>query len=306
MTYDFESLSCPMCGGELIYSEGTHDLCCAKNKYELSSMEMGRGGPSTAHCVRAQGERGISAMPGRERRKDEIPDRVRDDKEERDKFGDRGERSAAMPAGIKSGDRGERFSAMPAGIKSGDGGERSAAMPGNELNKIGRALHEPGAGYGSAGSNGETQGESSAPNSGSTQETHVGMSRPHASKSDLNKSSGCLFAVSFTESGRHGTLWSIRTVHGGTNYFSLMRLMDKIEKRQRRGEPLAANVPNLPRKVERSKECKLAFRYSLEVEDLYSIKYSSETVDKLAMYYGLTEPDIRHIQAAEIGGDQGT
>jgi len=111
----------------------------------------------------------------------------------------------------------------------------------------------------------------------------------------------CVFAVSFTESGEYGTLWSIRTVHGGTNYFALMRLMDKIEKRQRKGAPLAANVPNLPRKVERSKECKLAFRYSLEVEDLYSIKFSSETVNKLAMYYVLSERDIRRIQAVEIG-----
>ena len=266
MTYDFESLSCPMCGGELIYSEGTHDLCCAKNTYELSSMEMGRG-----RSVEASGDGGWGQQANVvcEREQDKI-------------------NRTAMP-GDKSEDRGEFSTAMP-GDESEDRGERLSAMPGDKLGDSGRAFHEPRAGYGRVDGNDETPGE---------------VSTPQASDRVVKKSSECVFALSFTESGKYGTLWSIRTVHGGTNYFSLMRLMDKIEKRQRRGEPLAANVPNLPRKVERSKECKLAFRYSIEVEDLYSIKYSSETVDRLAMYYGLTEPDIRHIQAIEIGEEKG-
>lgn len=255
MTYDFEPLSCPMCGGELMYSEGTHDLCCVRNTPELLNTETGRGrtGETT---------------------------------------GDGGERSAAMP-----------------GDKDGDGGERISAMPGNELEQRGGTLHEQKVRYGSAHEevNAELSihqlGERASESPESVEEAHVGVNEYRMSKRDVEKSTECVFALSFTESGKHGTLWSIRTVHGRTNYFSLMRLMGKIEKRQSRGEPLAANVPNLPRKVERSKECKLAFRYSLEIEDLYSIKYSSETVDKLAMYYGLTEPDIRHIQAAEIGGE---
>jgi len=37
MTNDFECLRCPMCGGELIYSDGTHDLCCKNNKQELEN-----------------------------------------------------------------------------------------------------------------------------------------------------------------------------------------------------------------------------------------------------------------------------
>ena len=111
----------------------------------------------------------------------------------------------------------------------------------------------------------------------------------------------CVFAISFTESGRNGTLWSVRIVHGGTNYFSLGRLMDKIEKRQRRGEPIAANVANLPRKVERSPACQLAFRYRLDVEDLYSIKYSSETRERLAVFYGISERDIAHIKTMDMG-----
>ncbi len=35
MEEGFDHLRCPMCGGELVYSEGTHDLCCRNNPYEL-------------------------------------------------------------------------------------------------------------------------------------------------------------------------------------------------------------------------------------------------------------------------------
>lgn len=121
-----------------------------------------------------------------------------------------------------------------------------------------------------------------------------------AAMEDKEKPKACVFALTFTESGRCGTLWSIRTVHDTTNCFALMSLMKKIEKRQRAGEPLAPNVPNLPRKVERSEATKLAFRYSIEVEDLYSIRYSSETAERLASFYGLSVRDVRHIRDADI------
>jgi galactose-1-phosphate uridylyltransferase len=39
MEKGFDHLRCPMCGGELIYSEGTHDLCCRNNRYERVSEE---------------------------------------------------------------------------------------------------------------------------------------------------------------------------------------------------------------------------------------------------------------------------
>ncbi|MCK5710330.1 MAG: hypothetical protein KAI07_07300, partial [Deltaproteobacteria bacterium] len=74
----------------------------------------------------------------------------------------------------------------------------------------------------------------------------------------------CVFGVSFTESANKGTLWSIRAVHGDTNYAALMRLLQNIEERIRNNKPLAANVPNLPKKIERNKVSKLPFRYSLE------------------------------------------
>jgi hypothetical protein len=106
--------------------------------------------------------------------------------------------------------------------------------------------------------------------------------------------------VSFTESSRFGTLWSVRLVHGETNYFALMRLMQKIEKRRAAGEPLAANAPHPPRKRERTRAGRIAFRYGIEEEDVYSIKYSTETVARLAIFYGIPERDVRRIQAEEV------
>ena len=110
----------------------------------------------------------------------------------------------------------------------------------------------------------------------------------------------CVFGVSFTESAYRGTLWSIRIVHGNTNYAALMRLLQNIEERTRNNEPLAPNVPNLQKKIEKSKVSKLAFRYSVEIEDLYSIKYSTETLKRLAMFYNLTEKEIRHIKQTDV------
>ena len=260
MTCDFESLACPMCGGELIYSEGTHDLCCVKNVSELCSLETGRG----RNAADAAGSGRTLHEPGAE-------------------YGTTG-----------------RNNEMPCELSAGKAGEQAVEGFGNEhIDNPGLAenLH--------AGTNGYRADERDAGKRGDPHTKRAVFAEGACTESSkLQKNTPvCVFAVSFIESGKHGTLWSIRTVHGGTNYFALMRLIDKIEKRQRKGEPLAANVPNLPRKVERSKECKLAFRYNLEVEDLYSIKYSSETVNKLSMYYGLSERDIRHIQAVELGGE---
>jgi len=110
----------------------------------------------------------------------------------------------------------------------------------------------------------------------------------------------CIFGVSFTESANNGTLWSVRAMYGETNYAALMRLLQNIEVRIRNNKLLAANIPNLPKKIERSKVSKLAFRYSLEIEDLYSIKYSTETQERLAMFYNLTEKEIRHIKQTDV------
>ena len=66
---------------------------------------------------------------------------------------------------------------------------------------------------------------------------------------------------------------------------------------------LAVNVPNLPKKIERNKVTKLAFRYNLEIEGIYSIKYSTETIERLAMFYNLTQKDVRHIKQKDIMED---
>ena len=115
-----------------------------------------------------------------------------------------------------------------------------------------------------------------------------------------DKDDFCVFGLSFTESAKNGTLWSIRIVDGETNYEALMRLMRDVERRFRAKEPLAANVPNLPKKVERTNASKLAFRYNIEIEDLFSIKYSTETIDRLAMFYNLTSKEVRHIKQTDV------
>jgi hypothetical protein len=93
----------------------------------------------------------------------------------------------------------------------------------------------------------------------------------------------------------------MRTVHSETNYFSLTRLLQKIEKRLRNGEPLAENSPNPPKKREKSAAAKLAFRFGIEEEDVYSIRFSTETVKRLALFYGIPERDVRRIREAEVG-----
>lgn len=230
MEEGFEPLRCPMCGGELVYSEGPHDLCCGNNPYEGMSGEEWE---AAAALREGRAEYGADESGGGHRYVVEIA---------------AGER-----------DKGNPFAAPLKGPVSSE----------------------------AAGHRGLTGGYSS------------GAGETPASNTPV-ESHACVFAVSYTESGRFGTLWSVRVVHGGTNYFSLMRLMQKIEKRQRSGEPLAANAPNPPKKRERSQAAKLAFRYGIEEEDIYSIRYSSETVPRLAVFYGISEREIRQIKQAEV------
>lgn len=49
----FEHLRCPTCGGELIYSEGTHDLCCSRNPYESTAAGAEEAG-GALHEERAE------------------------------------------------------------------------------------------------------------------------------------------------------------------------------------------------------------------------------------------------------------
>lgn len=237
MEKGFDHLRCPMCDSELMYSEGTHDLCCRNNPYERMTRD---------HSVR----------------------------EEQASYGS--EQSQNVQANedatyiYKVWGKGWPMDDVPE-KRPGGGGSREERGDSVRIRRV------------------EGHGEDEE---GFNPETKAGLGE--------GKQKACVFALTFTESGRYGTLWSIRTVHDMTNYFSLMSLMQKIEKRQKAGEQLAPNVPNLPKKTERSGASKLAFRYNIEVEDLYSIRYSSETPERLAGFYGLTVWDVRHIRKAEI------
>jgi len=112
----------------------------------------------------------------------------------------------------------------------------------------------------------------------------------------------CTFAVSFTTSENYGTLWSVRLDRSKTNYEIYLDLMVDIEKRLSENIPLAENTPDAPRgQASWTKEEQICRRYNLEVEDLYSICYSSESIDELAVYYGLDVRDIKSIKDIEGG-----
>ena len=213
MAEEFDHLPCPICGSELVYSEGTHDLGCEnnpkpfergnKNNKGFLHEDVGLYGPINT---------------------------VVTDKSPTDKIGFEGEKA--------------------------------------NYNNVCELPHN--------------------------------IENSQSSNIEIKKSDLCAFGMSFTESARKGILWSIRIIDGQTNYAALLRLMQNVEKRVRAKLPLAANVPNLPKKIERSKVKKLAFRYNLAIEDLYSIKYSTETIDRLAMFYNLTNKEIRHIKQTDV------
>jgi len=112
----------------------------------------------------------------------------------------------------------------------------------------------------------------------------------------------CIFAISFSISTpERGVLWDIRMIAKIIDPGPFVSLLKEIERRNRDNERLAANVPNLPKKKpEKTQEQKLAFRYGLEIEDIYSIKYSTYTLERLAMFYNLTPKAV----AKELGISQ--
>lgn len=247
METDFDYLRCPMCGGELIYSEGTHDLCCRRNRPEAGEEEAAEEGRVYA----AERDYEASSLC-----------------EEREAYG------------VYSGSSGSDDSTHP-GFHAG-----APAAPAGRTGRGGARLRKA---------------------------RPTNADRPHVSRKGFRRSAGlmakegaapeedgCLFALSFTGSGGHGTLWSVRTDHRGTNYFALMRLLQRIEKRVENGEQLAPNIPNTARKIERSPVLKLAFKYGLEEEDIYSIRHSTESVGRLALFYNLAEKVVREIKRVTI------
>jgi hypothetical protein len=297
----FEHLRCPMCGGELIYSEGTHDLCCVRNRYESMSgedwgaaaelregrAEYGGGGP--------EGESGGSYMYKVWKEGEGL----------RQNAGGSASAERRYPLTPPLSHAGEREIEEKASAGGAD--DTSASDTPVKGHSQETAVHG-GRGEDSSGVRDKTTTVSAPVKRHAEEKAVIGPAGEAfsceldeaASSTTPVKSHACVFAASFTESSRFGTLWSVRIVHGETNYFALMRLMQKIEKRRAAGEPLAANSPHPPKKREKTRAARLAFRYGIEEEDVYSIKYSSETVSRLAIFYGIPERDVRRIQAEEV------
>jgi hypothetical protein len=343
-----------MCGGELIYSEGTHDLCCARNPYESMSAEEweagaalhegragygegageGEAGRLYIYKVWNEGEEGgrlkrsagssasidvrcplnpaRSSSGGMEQDVEADVDVSRSFDAPRGRFAqdETVDKIHPDPPLRKEGIEKEGDNLRPPSEFSGASrvsGMRDTAPENGHVSR--EAAGQRGGFEGYAGGADNAQA-SDAPVKGHVKEMTVQNRVAEISSGENDqvnpsatpvKTHRCVFAVSFTESGRFGTLWSMRTVHAETNYFSLTRLMQKIEKRLRNGEPLAANAPNPPKKRERSAAAKLAFRFGIEEEDVYSIRYSTETVKRLALFYGISERDVRRIRDVEIG-----
>ena len=225
MAEEFDHLLCPICGTELIYSEGTHDLGCTNNPKPLEESSKKR--------ERVLHENSVS-------------------------YGKQGDPKNIEDNYLSTSNGSNEYKSYKlCDYKDSDGTNNVCDMTGGS------------------------------------------QSSTYSDQSD-EESGFCVFGLSFTESAKNGTLWSIRIVDGETNYAALMRLMHTVEKRAKAKKPLAANVPNLPKKIERTNASKLAFRYNLEIEDLFSIKYSTETIDRLAMFYNLTSKEVRHIKQTDI------
>lgn len=229
MAEEFDHLYCPICGSELVYSEGTHDLGCTNNPKPCGNNKKNK---NSLHE-----EVGLYRPCNS----------VAESKSPTDNVGITFENSHYK--GYKLCDNKQN--------KSEDSYKNVCELPHNLEN----------------------------------------LKNPDVEK---EKSDFCVFGMSFTDSAKKGTLWSIRIIDGETNYAALMRLMQTVEKRVRAKQALAENVPNLPKKIERTKVTKLAFRYNLEIEDLYSIKYSTETIERLALFYNLSNKEIRHIKQSDV------
>jgi len=413
----FDHLRCPMCGGELIYSEGTHDLCCARNPYESMSgeeweaaaalhderaeygewagerdagrlyiykvweegeeggrLKQSAGGsanmkyPLTLHPLPPDGGEGIittdeavstaqvsagegdGANPPAAHLKGHASSEAFGHHGGFETITSSGDDAQTSDAPVKT-DRGQdKEDAVHSHTREVSAGEKDYAQT-SDTHVRGHAAREDAAlrgeleGFAGAADRAQASdapvkghasseaarprgefeaysgGMDTAPSPNTPVKTHKGQDREDAVHSHTREVSAeeydrtltsdtpvrghkCVFAVSFTESGRFGTLWSLRTVHAETNYFSLTRLMQKIEKRLRNGQPLAANAPHQPKKREKSAAAKLAFRFGIEEEDVYSIRFSTETVKRLALFYGIPERDVRRIRAAEIEGEE--
>lgn len=314
----FDHLRCPMCGGELIYSEGTHDLCCARNPYESMSGEEWE-----ASAALREGRAGYGEGAGEEDAGRLYIYKVWNEGKEKGSvqgaLTEHGHKNAGaadvmQDAGYRMQDDTEEDEVShrmaEAFTGEGDGANPTAAHLKGHASSEAFGHHGGFETVTNSGDDAQTSDATVKTNKGLIKENtfhHPGgevsaEEKDRAVTSDTPvKTHKCVFAVSFTESGRFGTLWSMRTVHAETNYFSLTRLMQKIEKRLRNGEPLAENAPTPPKRRERSEAAKLAFRFGIEEEDVYSIRFSTETVKRLALFYGIPERDVKRIREAEIG-----
>lgn len=132
-----------------------------------------------------------------------------------------------------------------------------------------------------------------------------GMNAPREKDIDPPRGKSCIFAISMTESINSGALFSIRIDKAGVNYPMLSLVMHEMQTRKR-GQ-LARNwaesqMNRIQKPLASGTDEKLAKKLGLETEDVYAIQNSTETVKNLAMYYGITEGQVRGIKKTALCG----
>lgn len=132
-----------------------------------------------------------------------------------------------------------------------------------------------------------------------------GMNAPREKDIDPPRGKSCIFAISMTESINSGALFSIRMDKDGVNYPVLNGVMREMQTRKR-GQLARtwaeSQLSRIQKPLANGTDAKLAKKLGLEVEDVYSIQNSTETVKNLAMYYGLTEGQVRGIKKTALCG----
>lgn len=203
MEEGFEHLRCPMCGGELIYSEGTHDLCCVRNPYESPEARAGKesgklheeredyGTEKSAHINKVWEEGRLRQYAGGsgsiDMRHPLTPPRSGSGDMEQDVDTDRcpcceSDRMLACSHSVHAGERGKEDNGS-AGYTAG--------------------LHVPDT---------SVKGHADEPTVYADEVSACAAGDEQVSSAP-EKRHGCVFAVSFTESARFGTLWSVRIAH---------------------------------------------------------------------------------------------
>jgi hypothetical protein len=129
---------------------------------------------------------------------------------------------------------------------------------------------------------------------------------PRSRDMDPPRGDTCIFAASFTPSAHSGILFNVRIERAEVNYNALAELIREILTRKpgklaRNYKDAVIIQPAQKKKAAQTDE-RLARKLGLEIEDVFSIKHSTETIKNLAQFYGISEGNVRIIKRTNLHG----